>query len=130
MSRCTPTATRCGWDWTGRRVEVHETKDKVEIQLDARRLVTHHCLAEAEHQRVTLAEHRFPRGQRAARPDPHPEENAILTRARAGPVGSRLEAAEPQSGRADPAATIAIRARVSARTAAKSSLEGRPLWSS
>src|SRR5580700_12181350 len=28
-------------DWTGRRVEVRETRDKVEIQLDARRLVTH-----------------------------------------------------------------------------------------
>jgi len=28
-------------DWIGRRVEVRETKDKIEIQLDARRLVTH-----------------------------------------------------------------------------------------
>src|SRR5262249_35122065 len=37
--------------------------------------------AEAEHQRVMLAEHRPPRGQRVPRPDPHPEENAILTAA-------------------------------------------------
>lgn len=65
-------------EWIGRRVEVRETKDKIEIQLDARRLVTHRRMAEAEHQRITLAEHRPPRGQRAPRPDPHPEENAIL----------------------------------------------------
>jgi transposase len=68
-------------DWIGRRVEVRETKDQIEIQLDARRLVTHRRIVEAEHQRVTLAEHRPPRGQRTPRPDPHPEENAILTAA-------------------------------------------------
>jgi len=68
-------------DWIGRRVEVRETKDKIEIQLDARRLVTHRRIVEAEHQRVMLADHRPPRGQRAPRPDPHPEENAILTAA-------------------------------------------------
>ena len=65
-------------DWIGRRVEVRETPDKIEIQLDARRLVTHRRIAEAEHQRVMLAEHRPPRGQGIARPDPHPEEKAIL----------------------------------------------------
>jgi hypothetical protein len=68
-------------EWIGRRVEVRETKDKIEIQLDARRLVTHRRIAEAEHQRVMLAEHRPPRGQRDARPDPHPEEKAIVTAA-------------------------------------------------
>ena len=68
-------------EWIGRRVEVRETKDKIEIQLDARRLVTHRRIAEAEHQRVMLAEHRPPRGQRAPRPDPHPEEQAIVTAA-------------------------------------------------
>ena len=68
-------------DWIGRRAEVRETKGKIEIQLDARRLVTHRRIAEAEHQRITLAEHRPPRGQRIPRPDPHPEENAILTAA-------------------------------------------------
>lgn len=66
-------------EWIGRRVEVRETRDKIEIQLDARRLVTHRRIAEAEHQRVMLAEHRPPRGQRASRPDPHPEEQAIVT---------------------------------------------------
>jgi transposase len=68
-------------EWIGRRVEVRETKGKIEIQLDARRLVMHRRMAEAENQRITLAEHRPPRGQRAPRPDPHPEENAILTAA-------------------------------------------------
>ena len=65
-------------DWIGRRVEVRETPEKIEIQLDARRLVTHRRIAEAEHQRVMLAEHRPPRGQGIARPDPHPEEKVIL----------------------------------------------------
>ena len=64
--------------WLGRRVEVRETKDKVEIQLDARNLVTHQRLAEAEQQRITLAQHRPPRGQGSLRPDPHPEEQLIL----------------------------------------------------
>jgi transposase len=68
-------------DWIGRRVEVRETKDKIEIQLDARRLVTHRRLGEAEHQRITLAGHRPPRGQPVPRPDPHPEEKAILAAA-------------------------------------------------
>jgi hypothetical protein len=68
-------------DWIGRRVEVRETKDNIEIQRDARHLVTHRRIAEAEQQRITLAEHRPPRGQRVPRPDPHPEEKAILTAA-------------------------------------------------
>ncbi|MBZ5623968.1 MAG: hypothetical protein LAQ69_35500 [Acidobacteriia bacterium] len=65
-------------DWIGRRVEVRETKDKVELQLDVRKVVTHARIAEAEFQRVTLAEDRPPRGQRMPRPDRHPEEKAIL----------------------------------------------------
>src|SRR5579863_7933268 len=65
-------------EWIGRRVAVRETRDKIEIQLDARRLVTHRRIVDAEHQRVMLAEHRPPRGQRASRPDPHPEEQAIV----------------------------------------------------
>ena len=68
-------------EWIGRRVEVRETKGKIEIQLDARRLVTHRRMVDVENQRITLAEHRPPRGQRAPRPDPHPEEKAILTAA-------------------------------------------------
>ena len=68
-------------EWIGRRVEVRETPDQIEIQLDARRLVRHRRIAEAEHQRVTLAAHRPPRGQRGPRPDPHPEEKAIVAAA-------------------------------------------------
>jgi hypothetical protein len=64
--------------WIGRRVEVRETRSKVEIQLDARHIVTHRRVVDAEHQRVTLAEHRLPRGQGIKRPDPPPEELAIL----------------------------------------------------
>jgi transposase len=65
--------------WIGRRVEVRETKDKIEIQLDARSIVTHSRIAEAEHQRILLAAHRPPRGQGLARLQPHPEEKTILT---------------------------------------------------
>ena len=63
--------------WIGRRVEVRETKDKIEIQLDARGLVVHRRVVDCEKQRITLAEHRPPRGQGIKRTDPHPEEKAI-----------------------------------------------------
>jgi hypothetical protein len=65
-------------NWIGRRVEVRETKDKVEIQLDARHIVTHQRVIEAQQQRITLAQHRPPRGQGLKRSDPHPEEQAIV----------------------------------------------------
>jgi hypothetical protein len=83
-------------DWIGRRVEVRETRDQIEIQLDARHLVTHTRIAEAEHQRVMLAAHRPPRGQGTPRPDPHPEEKAILA---AAPELTDYVAAVKQRGR-------------------------------
>ena len=61
----------------GRRVEVRETRDRIEIELDARRIVTHARLLSAD-QRVTLAEHRPPRGAGLKRGAPHPDEEAIL----------------------------------------------------
>jgi hypothetical protein len=64
--------------WIGRRVEVRESKNKIDIQLDVRRIVSHPRVAEAQQQRITLAEHRPPRGQGIKRSDPHPEEQAIL----------------------------------------------------
>jgi transposase len=67
--------------WIGRRVEVRETKDKLEIQLDARNLITHSRVVEQEHQRITLSQHRPPRGQGIKRNAPHPEEEAILRNA-------------------------------------------------
>src|SRR5260370_1473579 len=68
-------------DWIGRRVEVRETKDKIEIQLDTRRLVTPRRIPEAKDQPGTLGEHRPPAGPWAPRPDPHPEEKAIVAAA-------------------------------------------------
>ena len=64
--------------WIGRRVEVRETKDQVVIQLDARNQVSHQRVAETEHQRITVAAHRPPRGPSSPRPNPHPEEQLIV----------------------------------------------------
>jgi hypothetical protein len=65
--------------WIGHHVEVRETKDKIDIQLDARNTVTHPRIADAQDQRSTLAQHRPPRGQGLKRADPHPEEQHILS---------------------------------------------------
>jgi hypothetical protein len=65
-------------DWIGRRVETRETQDKIEIQRDARHLVTHERIADEQHQRITLSAHRPPRGQGIKRTQPHPEEQAIV----------------------------------------------------
>src|SRR5580700_385269 len=64
--------------WIGRRVEIRETKDKIEIQLDARNIVTHERVPDEQYQRITLGAHRPPRGQGLKRSDSHPEEQAIL----------------------------------------------------
>jgi hypothetical protein len=64
--------------WIGRRVEARETRDKIEIQLDARNIVAHARVVQPMQQRITLAEHRPPRGQGVKRSDPHPEEKAIV----------------------------------------------------
>src|SRR5208283_2660361 len=91
-------------DWIGRRVEVRETKDKIEIQRDARNLVTHARVADAEHRRIMLAQHRPPRWQGVPRPDPHPEEKAILETA---PEMAEYVAAMKRRGRKAP--TLALR---------------------
>jgi hypothetical protein len=59
-------------------VEIRETKDKIEIQLDARNIVTHERVPDEQYQRITLGAHRPPRGQGLKRSDSHPEEQAIL----------------------------------------------------
>ena len=64
-------------DFIGRRVEVRETREKIEIELDARRIVTHTRLLTTD-QRITLREHRPPRGEGPKRSDPQPDEQAIL----------------------------------------------------
>ncbi|MEQ1353508.1 MAG: IS21 family transposase [Candidatus Acidiferrum sp.] len=65
----------------GRRVEVRETRDQLEIELDARRIVTHSRIPTPDQVRVTLQEHRPPRGEGVKRGDPPPEEQAILAAA-------------------------------------------------
>ena len=41
--------------WIGRRVEVRETKKKIEIELDPRHIVSHTRVLTSEHKRITLA---------------------------------------------------------------------------
>ena len=65
----------------GRRVEVRESKDKVEIELDPRHIVTHVRVPTAEDKRTTLAEHRPPRGEGVKRRDLFPEQQAIVAAA-------------------------------------------------
>jgi hypothetical protein len=66
----------------GRRVEVRETREKIEIELDARRIVTHTRVPTPDQVRVTLPEHRLPYGQGPhKRSDQHAEERAILAAA-------------------------------------------------
>src|SRR5271169_2345941 len=81
--------------WIGRRVEVRETKDKIELELDARHLVTHVRALGTHPQRIMLAEHKLPRGE-AVKRDPHPEEQTIL---RAAPEIAEYVAALKQKGR-------------------------------
>ncbi len=82
--------------WIGRRVEVRETRDKIEIELDARHIVTHERALTPPQQRITLAAHRPPRGAGIKRSDPHPEEKAILDTA---PETALYVAALKQKGR-------------------------------
>jgi hypothetical protein len=64
--------------WIGRRVEIRETRDRIEIELDARHIVTHDRVLTPLSQRITLAEHRPQRGEGVKRSDPHPEEAALV----------------------------------------------------
>jgi hypothetical protein len=91
----------------GRRVEVGETKDKIEIQLDARSIVTHARVVEPLQQRITLAQHRPPRGEGIQRSDPHPEERVIVETA---PEIAEYVTALKQRGRK--VAGVALRQRL------------------
>ena len=82
--------------WIGHRVEVRETRDKIEIEMDARHIVTHARAVTPLAQRVTLAAHRPPRGEGVKRSDPHPEEKAI---AEAAPETALYVAALKQKSR-------------------------------
>jgi hypothetical protein len=82
--------------WIGRRVEVRETRDKIEIELDARHMVTHVRAVTPPNQRITLAAHRPPRGEGVKRSDSHPEEQTIVE---AAPEVAPYVAALKQKGR-------------------------------
>lgn len=69
----------CPADWIGRRVEVRETKDRVEVHDGPRRRVSHHRIVGRVGQRVTLAEHVHPRGAHVVRTPP--AEEAAITEA-------------------------------------------------
>ncbi len=82
--------------WIGRRVEIRETKDKIAIELDPRHIVTHERALTPLQQRITLTEHKAPRGEGVKRSDPHPEEQAIVE---AAPEIAPYVAALKQKGR-------------------------------
>ena len=77
-------------------MEVRETRNKLEIELDARRIVTHTRMLTPFPQRITLAEHKPPRGEAVKRSDPHPEEQALIE---AAPEIALYVAALKQKGR-------------------------------
>jgi hypothetical protein len=64
-------------DWIGRRVEVRESKDRIEIQCGLRQSVGHERVIDSMAKRITLAEHRPVRGQGIKRTDPRPEEKTL-----------------------------------------------------
>jgi hypothetical protein len=82
--------------WIGRKVEVRETRDKIEIELDPRHLVTHVRAVTPQNQRITLATHRPPRGEGVKRSDSHPEEQTLVE---AAPEIAPYVAALKQKGR-------------------------------
>ncbi len=82
--------------WIGRRVEVRETRDRIEIELDPRHIVRHARDWTPYPHRVTLPEHKPPRGEGVKRTDPHPEEQAIV---RAAPEIAGYAAALKQKSR-------------------------------
>jgi transposase len=82
--------------WIGRRVEVRETRDRIDIELDARHIVTHDRALTPLHQRIMLSEHRPPRGAGVKRGDSHPEEQALIE---AAPEIAPYIAALKQKGR-------------------------------
>ena len=63
--------------WIGRQVEVRETRDHVEIQYGSRESLRHDRIIESIGKRITLPEHRPPRGQGIKRTDPRPEEKTL-----------------------------------------------------
>lgn len=66
------------WRLIGRRIEVRETKDRIDLYDGPRRIATHERLAEPVDARVTVPEHRPPRGEKVfARDASSPEEREL-----------------------------------------------------
>ena len=82
--------------WIGRRVEIRETRDRIDIELDARHIVKHDRALTPLSQRITLSEHRPPRREGVKRNAPHPEEQALIG---AAPEIAPYVTALKQSGR-------------------------------
>ena len=75
-------------------MEVRETRNKIDIELDARHIVKHERALTPLQQRITLAEHRPARGEGVKRS--HPEEQAIVE---AAPETGEYVKALKQKGR-------------------------------
>lgn len=66
------------WRLIGRRIEVRETKDRIDLYDGPRRIATHERLPEPVDARVSVPEHRPPRGERVfARDALSPEEREL-----------------------------------------------------
>ncbi len=66
------------WRLIGRRLEIRETKDRIDLYDGPRRVATHERVPQAGDARVTLPEHRPPRSARVfARDTPSPEEREL-----------------------------------------------------
>src|SRR5580692_9882728 len=64
--------------WIGRSVDVRETRDRIEIELDPRHIVVRDRVLPPLNHRILRAEHRPPRGAGVKRDNPHPEEKALV----------------------------------------------------
>ena len=66
-------------DWTGRRVQIRQTHDKIEIETkSSKTTVTHQRVIDPHHGKTTLPEHRIRRGQGRKRKQPGREEVTLL----------------------------------------------------
>jgi transposase len=89
--------------WIGRRVEVRESRDRVEIELNARNIVRHVRVPTPDKIRITLPEHKPARGKGIKRSDPHPAEQFLIE---AVPTIAAYVAALKQKGRRIPAFAV------------------------
>lgn len=93
----------------GRRVEVRESRDRLDVFVGPRCVASHDVLHQSQPGRVMLPEHRLPRGQRVARP--HPDEEAL----RGVPDALRLYAEALRQRLPPLRATLALRRLVALR---------------